>query len=158
MCHLSQLVDFPDSWFTSEFYTESSYDMKHRLCHPFYIKTPLLGILTPSSPVVDQSVYTMLAAQQFALTLGARAWTLPGSRKISKPNPFPNMTCVLWIPSNFQCRICGHRTRSVASGRVSEGRVGPVHALLGVFEPTKTITGRNYASIQSLRVHFHQYF
>ncbi len=27
----------------------------------------------------------------------------------------------------------GHRTRSVASGRVSEGRVGPLHALLGGF-------------------------
>jgi len=27
----------------------------------------------------------------------------------------------------FQCRIWGHRTRSVASGSVSEGRVGPVH-------------------------------
>jgi hypothetical protein len=32
----------------------------------------------------------------------------------------------------FQCRIWGHRTRSVTSGRVSEGRAGPEHAYWAV--------------------------
>ena len=38
----------------------------------------------------------------------------------------------------FKCRIWGHRTRSEASGRVSEGRVGPAHALLGSVRLTRS--------------------
>jgi len=70
------------------------------------------------------------AAQHFALTSGGRGLCLEAEKSQSQ---IPLQIRPVHIKSllKFQRRIWGHRTRSVASGRVSEGRVGPMHALLG---------------------------
>ena len=75
----------------------------------------------------DCFLHIFSAIQPFALTSAGRAWTLLGSRKISKPIPLQIRLVYFESLPRFKCRIWGHRTRSVASGSVSEGRVGPVH-------------------------------
>ncbi len=68
-------------------------------------------------------LHPIMAAQQFALTSGGRGLCF-GAEKTRSQISLQMRPVHIKFLLKFQCHIWGHHTRSVASGRVSEGRWG----------------------------------
>ncbi len=91
---------------------------------------PKMDCVYSAKQLLFPSICDISSRQRFALTFGGRGLYL-GAEKSQGQIPLQMRPVHIKSLLKFQCRIWGHRTRSVASGRVSKGRVGPVHALLG---------------------------